>query len=157
MRDMAKPLAPKGTITDYADISSKNYYNYIKDLDFSSKGPGVWSNTGKDMSWADYIMHISREFNDSINKIITNYTLYLEPEELELLQSAMDSKFMIFAITYLPTLMNIKGGLKDYYLFNSNGSREMIEQFIALLWDLSKLFNKYSASEDIIEIPIKFK
>ena len=114
VRDMIKPLAPNGFITVYADISKENYYGYIKNLDFSAKGPGVWSNTGKDMSWADYITHKTKEFNDSINKIITNYALYLEPEELELLQSVLDSRFIVFALSTLPLLMNIKGGIKDY-------------------------------------------
>ena len=153
MRDMAKPLAPKGSVTSYSDISNENYYNYIRKLDFSSKGPGVWSNTLIDMNWADYITYKTKEFNDSISKIITNYALYLEPNELELMQSILDSNFMGFALKHLPLLMNIKGGLKNYYLFDSNGSREMIEGFIDQLWELAKLCNKYYTPDDIIELP----
>lgn len=156
MRDMVHSLAPKGSITKYSDISNKNYYEYLKELDLSSKGPGIWSNTGKSMSWAEYITYKSRDFNESISKIITNYALYLEPEELGLLQSVMDSYFMGFALTILPTFMNAKERLADYHLFNSQGS-EMVEVYINLLWKLAELYNKYCFPEEIIDIPSRLK
>lgn len=153
MRDMVHSLAPKGSYDNYSDIGNRNYYEYLKNLDFNSKGPGFWSDIGKDMSWADYITYRSKEFDESISKIITNYALYLEPEELGLLQSIMDSKFMGFALKIIPTFMSSKKGFSDYKFFNSNGSREMIEEYINLLWKLSQLYNKYCPLEETIDIP----
>jgi len=153
MRDMVYSLAPKGSFAKYSDIGNKNYYEYLKKLDFSSSGPGIWSNTRKKMSWADYITYNANEFNEFISKIITNYVLYLEPEELRILQSVVDSEFMRFAVKTLPMLMNIKGGLSDYHLFNTNGSLEDVEEYISLLWKLAKIYNKYCDPKDIIEIP----
>jgi hypothetical protein len=155
MMSIARPTAPEGSITSYLDLCNENYYEYIRKLDFSADGPGKWSNTGKNMNWAEYIAHISGEFNDSINKIITNYGMHLETEELELLQSVIDSNFMTHAVKIYPMLMNAKGGLADYHLFDVNGSKEMIEEHLSQLWKVSNLANKYYLPKDAIDIPPK--
>jgi len=152
MMSLARPAAPKGSIASYLDLCNENYYEYVRKLDFSAEGPGRWSNTGKNMSWAEYITHVSGEFNDSINKIINNYGMHLETEELELLQSVIDSNFMTHAVKIFPMLMNAKGGLADYHLFNV-GSKEMIKGHLSQLWKVAKLFNKYCLPKDAIDIP----
>lgn len=152
MRDLVHSIAPKGSYDNYSNIGNDSYYEYLKNLDFSSKGPGIWSNTGQGMTWADYITYVSKEFEELISKIITNYALYLEPEELGLLQSVMDSKFMVFAIKHVPVVMSAREGLVDYHLFNLNGSREMIEEYINLLWKLAQLYNKYCPPNETIDI-----
>jgi hypothetical protein len=55
MMSLARPAAPKESITNYLDIYKENYYEYVRKLDFSAEGPGRWSKTNKAMSWSEYI------------------------------------------------------------------------------------------------------
>lgn len=153
MMSLARPEAPEGSITSYIDLCKENYYEYVRKLDFSAEGLGRLSKTNKVMSWSEYITHVSGEFNDSIIKIIANYGMHLETEELELLQSVIDSNFMIHAVKFFPMYMNAKEGLADYHLFDVNGSKEMIEEHLSQLWKVAKLYNKYCLPKDAIDIP----
>jgi hypothetical protein len=83
MMSLARPAAPEGSIISYSNLLEENYFEYVKKLDFSAEGLGIWSNSGKKMSWAEYIGYVSGEFNDSISRIIANYGMHLETEELE--------------------------------------------------------------------------
>jgi hypothetical protein len=51
---IGRSTSPEGEIKNYLDLYDEKYYEYLKKLDFSSKGPGRW-NTGKDMNWGEYI------------------------------------------------------------------------------------------------------
>jgi hypothetical protein len=54
-------------------------------------------------------------------------------------------------------LMGAGARLKDYHLFDVNGSREMVEEYINLLWKLAKIYNNYCKPNEIIDIPSRLK
>jgi hypothetical protein len=61
---------------------------------------------------------------------------------------------MTKAVKYFPMLMNARGGLADYHLFDVNGSKELIEEHLNQLWKVAELYNKYCLPKDAIDIPL---
>lgn len=76
---MGQASAPEAAISSYSDLYEERYIEYLKKLDLSAKGPGIWNN-GRYMNWGEYITLGCTEFKDAIETIMANYMLYLEPD-----------------------------------------------------------------------------
>lgn len=148
---MGHATALNGAITNYSDLYSEKYYDYLKKLDFSARGPGRW-NTGRDMNWGEYISLMCNEFKEATGTIMGNYMLYLTEEEIKLFQSILNSNFMYFAVKVIPLFLNSKEKLVDYHLFNPNGRYEDTNEYIDLLRQLAEVFNVYCLPEDAIQL-----
>jgi hypothetical protein len=146
---MGRANAPNGAIANYSNLYEVSYHIYLKKLDLSAKGPGRWNN-GKDMTWGEYISLKCNEFKDSIDSIMGKYILYLNDEEITLLQSILDSKFLNFSTRTIPLFLTSKEKLVDYHLFDANGMYEETEEYLNMLRQLLDIFNIYCLQEDIV-------
>ncbi len=139
-------------INNFSDMPFEQYYEHLRKLDFSSKAPGRRANDNRSVSWAEYLNYGSTELRDAISVILERYSSYLKYDEIDLLDSVINSDYMRNILKFFPLALSYKGGMSDYHLFDVNGSEEMINRHIKLLIQLANLYNDYCPTDEQIKV-----
>lgn len=135
---------PANPSREVRDLFDDQYFDEIKFLDFSKESP-VYGQS----DWFVYLSQEFTRFKDALERTVEKYSLYLDPQSLNLIEQIINSHAMAFIIQS-PGIRNVdqkEGYRRHYNLFEGDGFTDLIREYGDLFATLVEAYNKHAPSD----------
>jgi len=147
---------PDRQILQVKDLFNDDYIEQTKRFDITSDSPESASvGINSDLKpWSDYLRQEVKRFKDELERIVDKYSMYLDPDTLDVAEQLIDSSF-VGIIDYGPTLVahvRSLGHHESFPLFVTPGSEDVVREYIDAFSDLVEIYNREASSDRKVRI-----
>lgn len=137
-------VRPDRHIIDPRQFFSDKYANTLKFLDLSKNAPILPSTT-----WLKWVASQCQKFSNSINEVLYKYSVYLEPDLVDLMERMRNTLFLNMNIGFygFMELDKSMGFKRSYDLYSADGMEKIILEHTDLFCDLIDEYNKVMGHE----------
>jgi hypothetical protein len=131
---------PEKPPVEVEELFSPSYFVQIAFLDFSKPAPLI---AAKPLQWFDYLKSESEKFRLALGRTIEKYALFLNIDEIELLEELINSSFLAM-LEQAPAIRDVDGkeGFKrNYNLFGGQGMDDLVRRYTVSFSRLVRIYN----------------
>lgn len=142
------PHSKSATIRDLFDA---DYFNRVSMLDLSKPAP---MRMPIQVNWLDYLYHEFSHFQESLNRTVEKYSLYLNAETIDAIEDIINSSWMWAAIEIKILVHSTPDDriIEMEDLFAKQGSLDLLIEYTQLFARLVEYYNQNVPHEDRIQV-----